>query len=117
MVKKDVKCESDQLSHVYTLRLLPNNTYEVRERLWTRCCVLVVPWLAARPDLCSDSVLRCAVLRCALLLLSRTQVYIDLQPVENGTLYDDFDMLAPRKIKVGLLGVWVWCVGVPAGEG
>jgi hypothetical protein len=33
MVKKDIKCETDQLSHVYTLRLLPNNTYEVRESL------------------------------------------------------------------------------------
>lgn len=31
LVKKDIKCETDQLSHVYTLRLLPNNTYEVRE--------------------------------------------------------------------------------------
>lgn len=29
LVKKDIKCETDQLSHVYTLRLLPNNTYEV----------------------------------------------------------------------------------------
>lgn len=28
------------------------------------------------------------------------QVLIDLKPVENGTLYDDFDMLAPKKIKV-----------------
>lgn len=30
LVKKDIKCETDQLSHVYTLRLMPNNTYEVR---------------------------------------------------------------------------------------
>lgn len=29
LVKKDIKCETDQLSHVYTLRLMPNNTYEV----------------------------------------------------------------------------------------
>lgn len=54
LVKKDIKCETDQLSHVYTLRLLPNNTYEV---------------------------------------------LIDLKPVENGTLYDDFEMLPPKKIK------------------
>jgi hypothetical protein len=27
-------------------------------------------------------------------------VYIDLKPVENGTLYEDFDMLPPKKIKV-----------------
>lgn len=30
LVKKDIKCETDQLTHVYTLRLMPNNTYEVR---------------------------------------------------------------------------------------
>jgi calreticulin len=29
LVKKDIKCETDQLTHVYTLRLMPNNTYEV----------------------------------------------------------------------------------------
>nr|QIE06775.1 calreticulin 2 [Ettlia sp. YC001] len=54
LVKKDIKCETDQLSHVYTLRLMPNNTYEV---------------------------------------------YIDLKKVESGSLYDDFDMLPPKKIK------------------
>lgn len=54
LVKKDIKCETDQLSHVYTLRLLPNNTYEV---------------------------------------------LVDLKSVENGTLYDDFDMLPPKNIK------------------
>jgi calreticulin len=54
LVKKDIKCETDQLSHVYTLRLMPNNTYEV---------------------------------------------LIDLKPVENGSLYEDFDMLPPKKIK------------------
>jgi hypothetical protein len=30
LVKKDIKAETDQLTHVYTLRLMPNNTYEVR---------------------------------------------------------------------------------------
>lgn len=29
LVKKDIKAETDQLSHVYTLRVMPNNTYEV----------------------------------------------------------------------------------------
>ena len=28
------------------------------------------------------------------------QVLIDMKSVENGTLYDDFEMLAPKKIKV-----------------
>lgn len=36
LVKKDVKCETDQLTHVYTLRLLPNNTYEVRAHTHAR---------------------------------------------------------------------------------
>ncbi|WIA17175.1 hypothetical protein OEZ85_014058 [Tetradesmus obliquus] len=54
LVKKDIKAETDQLTHVYTLRLMPNNTYEV---------------------------------------------YVDLKQVESGSLYDDFDMLAPKTIK------------------
>jgi hypothetical protein len=36
LVKKDIKAETDQLTHVYTLRLMPNNTYEVRAS--KRCC-------------------------------------------------------------------------------
>lgn len=38
LVKKDIKCETDQLSHVYTLRLMPNNTYEVRTGSWRAGC-------------------------------------------------------------------------------
>lgn len=30
------------------------------------------------------------------------QVYIDLKQVESGSLYDDFDMLPPKTIKVNL---------------
>jgi len=30
LVKKDIKCESDRLTHVYTLIVNPDNTYEVR---------------------------------------------------------------------------------------
>jgi len=30
LTKKDLKCETDQLSHVYTLILHPDNTYEIR---------------------------------------------------------------------------------------
>jgi hypothetical protein len=29
LVKKDIKAKTDQLTHIYTLRLMPNNTYEV----------------------------------------------------------------------------------------
>ena len=29
LIKKDIKAETDQLTHVYTLRLMPNNTYSV----------------------------------------------------------------------------------------
>lgn len=29
LIKKDLRAEDDQLSHVYTLRLMPNNTYAV----------------------------------------------------------------------------------------
>lgn len=54
LVKKDIKCETDGLTHVYTLRLMPNNTYEV---------------------------------------------YIDKAKVDGGSLYEDFDMLAPKTIK------------------
>jgi hypothetical protein len=31
LVKKDIKCESDQLTHVYTLLIKPDNTYKVRD--------------------------------------------------------------------------------------
>ncbi len=30
LIKKDIKAESDQLTHVYTLVLKPDNTYKVR---------------------------------------------------------------------------------------
>jgi hypothetical protein len=30
------------------------------------------------------------------------QVYVDLKQVESGSLYDDFDMLPPKTIKVGV---------------
>lgn len=30
LIKKDIKAETDQLTHVYTLRIMPNNTYQVR---------------------------------------------------------------------------------------
>lgn len=29
MIKKDIKCKTDQLTHVYTLHLKPDNTYRV----------------------------------------------------------------------------------------
>jgi hypothetical protein len=29
LIKKDIKAETDQLTHVYTLRIMPNNTYQV----------------------------------------------------------------------------------------
>lgn len=126
LVKKDIKCETDQLSHVYTLRLLPNNTYEVRPgrrdaaaMAWRadtgwgahmhHRAAAWSPWQAWRP------VLGCWVVRhvfrpdhwsgwcdngglvCYGVCL---QVLIDMKSVENGTLYDDFEMLAPKKIKV-----------------
>lgn len=45
----------------------------------------------------------------AKLCFPHVQVYIDMKPVENGTLYDDFDMLPPKKIKVCAVGgCWRW---------
>jgi calreticulin len=29
LIKKDIKAETDELTHVYTLRIMPNNTYQV----------------------------------------------------------------------------------------
>lgn len=54
LIKKEIKAESDQLTHVYTLVLKPDNTYKV---------------------------------------------YIDLKEVASGSLYEDWDMLPPKKIK------------------
>lgn len=54
LIKKDIKAESDTLTHVYTLVVKPDNTYKV---------------------------------------------YVDLKEVAAGSLYDDWDMLAPKTIK------------------
>eukprot|EP00803_Ostreobium_quekettii_P005296 evm.model.scf_4015.1 EVM.evm.TU.scf_4015.1 scf_4015:1163-2676(+) len=54
LVKEDIKCKTDELTHVYTLVIHPNNTY---------------------------------------------QVYIDLKEEKTGSLYEDWDMLPPAKIK------------------
>jgi len=54
LIKKEIPCETDRLTHVYTLIVHPDNTYEVR---------------------------------------------IDGSKKESGKLEDDFDFLAPKKIK------------------
>ncbi|GIL65945.1 hypothetical protein Vafri_19575 [Volvox africanus] len=54
LIKKDLKAETDQLTHVYTLVIKPDNTYKV---------------------------------------------YVDLKEVASGSLYEDWDMLAPKTIK------------------
>lgn len=65
------------------------------------------------------------VLTCASLLLTVLQVYVDLKQVESGSLYDDFDMLAPKTIKVGcaaagavgaFLGLLCCCFGALAAQ-
>jgi calreticulin len=53
-IKKDLKCETDQLTHVYTLIIKPDATYSV---------------------------------------------LVDNKEREAGSLYTDWDMLPPRKIK------------------
>lgn len=54
LINKDIKAENDQLTHVYTLVVKPDNTYKV---------------------------------------------LIDLKEVAAGSLYEDWDMLAPKTIK------------------
>eukprot|EP00898_Chlorokybus_atmophyticus_P004367 jgi/Chlat1/4931/Chrsp31S08932 len=54
LTKKDIKCETDQLSHVYTLVVKPDNTYKV---------------------------------------------LIDNEVKAEGSLYEDWDFLAPKQIK------------------
>jgi calreticulin len=54
LIKREIKPETDESTHIYTLILKPDNTYEVQ---------------------------------------------IDLKTVQTGSLYDDFDMLPPKKIK------------------
>jgi hypothetical protein len=38
------------------------------------------------------------------------QVLIDLKQVESGSLYDDFEMLAPKKIKVRVNPLLCLCI-------
>lgn len=54
LIKKDVPCETDQLSHVYTFILRPDATYSI---------------------------------------------LIDNEEKQTGSLYDDWDLLPPKKIK------------------
>merc|ERR1711881_666832 len=54
LTKKDIRCKDDEMTHAYTLILLPDNTYEVR---------------------------------------------IDGEKVESGELEQDWDFLAPKKLK------------------
>lgn len=55
LIAKEVECRTDEITHVYTLVLKPDNTYEV---------------------------------------------LIDTESVQTGSLYDDWNMLKPRKIPV-----------------
>lgn len=43
LIKKDVKAETDQLTHIYTLVVKPDNTYKVS------CCSLWMPGNAQQP--------------------------------------------------------------------
>jgi calreticulin len=41
LIKKDIKCETDQLTHVYTLIIKPDNSYQVQ----AGCCgACTLPW-------------------------------------------------------------------------
>ena len=47
LIKKDIRCKDDVYSHLYTLIVNPDNTYEVcRERLNKFCLFLFVPLIA-----------------------------------------------------------------------
>uniref|UniRef100_A0A8C4WVK0 Calreticulin n=1 Tax=Eptatretus burgeri TaxID=7764 RepID=A0A8C4WVK0_EPTBU len=54
LIKKEVKCKDDEMTHLYTLMLYPDQTYEVR---------------------------------------------VDQEKIESGSLTEDWDFLAPPKIK------------------
>jgi hypothetical protein len=43
----------------------------------------------------------CLSTACCCVVAWLLQVYVDLKQVESGSLYDDFDMLPPKTIKVG----------------
>jgi calreticulin len=43
LVKKDIKAESDQLTHVYTLQVKPDNSYKVRNM----CTYIIAPYTRA----------------------------------------------------------------------
>ncbi len=62
LTKKDIRCKDDVFSHLYTLIVRSDNTYEVK---------------------------------------------IDNKKVESGKLEDDWDFLAPKKIKVRFPFLWL----------
>lgn len=47
LIKKTIPCKTDRLSHIYTLIVRPNNTYEVR--------VSVLFHMYSHPSLCTGS--------------------------------------------------------------
>ena len=83
LTKKDIACETDELTHVYTLILRPDNSYSARRR--RRRPRPASPRLVAR----GERVRR----------RRRPQVLIDNESKHNGTLYEDFDILEPKRIK------------------
>lgn len=124
LIKKDIKAESDTLTHVYTLVVKPDNTYKVRaatpattcQMAWSPAALGHAPVgtsaLFANPSapsphqhaarLASTANITTWLACFRLCYCCAQQVLIDLKEVAAGSLYDDWDMLAPKTIKVGV---------------
>jgi hypothetical protein len=62
-------------------------------------CILLLPRVSAVGVCGYDTLELCGQLSCPFVL----QVLIDNENVKNGSFYDDYNILPPRQIKVGLV--------------
>ena len=86
-MKATVTPKGDRLTHVHTFIIHPNNTYQVMD-------------FCEHSHGCSKSCWRLWVVQSVLTVGMSEQVLIDNKQERNGSLYEDYEFLLPRTIKV-----------------
>ncbi|KAI5644040.1 calreticulin family domain-containing protein [Phthorimaea operculella] len=104
LIKKDIRCKDDVYTHVYTLVVKPDNTYEVlidNEKIEDG--ELEADWDFLPPRKIKDIRCKDDVYTHVYTLVVKPdntyEVLIDNEKIEDGELEADWDFLPPRKIK------------------
>ncbi|VDN20431.1 unnamed protein product [Gongylonema pulchrum] len=99
LIKKDIRAKDDVLTHLYTLIVNPDNTYEVQiDGEKAESGELEADWDFLPPKKIKDDVLT----HLYTLIVNPDNTYevqIDGEKAESGELEADWDFLPPRKIK------------------